>query len=93
MPNNKRRVMSFVCGLVLVGLAACGGLPSVSPNSMRNTDRPLPAAERAERDTADAGGTTSPDYAALPQSTTPEGYHVLGDPHAPIVMTHYSDFL
>jgi protein-disulfide isomerase len=32
-------------------------------------------------------------YATLPQSRTPEGYYVLGQPDAPITLTHYSDFL
>jgi protein-disulfide isomerase len=32
-------------------------------------------------------------YAALSQSKTAEGYYVLGQPNAPIVMTYYSDFL
>ena len=33
------------------------------------------------------------DYAALPQSRTAEGYYVLGEAGAPLVMQYYSDFL
>ncbi len=32
-------------------------------------------------------------YAGLSQSKTAEGYYVLGEPNAPVVMNHYSDFL
>jgi protein-disulfide isomerase len=32
-------------------------------------------------------------YAGIPQSKTEDGYYVLGDPNAPVVLTHYSDFL
>ena len=32
-------------------------------------------------------------YSALPQNQTTEGYYVLGQPDAPVVLTHYSDFL
>jgi hypothetical protein len=38
-----------------------------------------------------AGGAAS--YTTLGQSTTPEGYYVLGKTDAPVLMTHYSDFL
>ena len=30
---------------------------------------------------------------ACQQSTTPEGYYVLGDPAAPVTLTFYSDFI
>ena len=33
------------------------------------------------------------DYASFPQSTTPEGYYVLGQPDAPVLIRYYSDFL
>jgi len=32
-------------------------------------------------------------YSVLPQNQTTEGYYVLGQPDAPVVLTHYSDFL
>jgi hypothetical protein len=43
----------------------------------------------------EAASTSSPAtiVAALPQSKTAEGYYVLGEPNAPVVMNHYSDFL
>jgi glucose/arabinose dehydrogenase len=47
------------------------------------TDLPAPT---------EAAAPDSP-YADLTQSQTPEGYYALGDPDAPVVMNHYSDFL
>ncbi len=33
------------------------------------------------------------DYTSFPQSRTPEGYFVLGQPDAPVLIQYYSDFL
>ena len=63
--------------MVMLALVACGGA-STAPNTVTP---------------ATAVATQSDGYASLPQSTTAEGYYVLGKPDAPVVMTHYSDFL
>ncbi|MDQ2996115.1 MAG: hypothetical protein M3R61_03525 [Chloroflexota bacterium] len=38
-------------------------------------------------------GAAEPGAAATPDSLTPEGYHVLGRPDAPVTLVMYSDFL
>jgi hypothetical protein len=62
---------------VMLALVACGGVSTAS-----NTVTPA-TADRVQSD----------GYASLPQSTTADGYYVLGKPDAPVVMTHYSDFV
>jgi protein-disulfide isomerase len=44
--------------------------------------------------TAPSAATAQPgNAAAIPSSLTPEGYHVLGRPDAPVTLVMYSDFL
>lgn len=107
MRSIPRRVAHYlsVIGIVL-GLAACGSAgPANSPAS--SNQRPAastaasnaaPRASIAASASAGASAAASPAtaasaYADIPQSTTAEGYQVLGDPAAPVVLTHYSDFL
>ncbi len=81
---------------VLVLLAACGSTnqrPAETSNS-----KPAPIATMAspavtESTTSAMTSDHLSTYAGIPQSQTSEGYHVLGDPNAPVVLTHYSDFL
>jgi hypothetical protein len=40
-----------------------------------------------------AGAAEPGATAAIPESLTPEGYHVLGRPDAPVTLVMYSDFL
>jgi len=56
---------------------------------------PTLAAASAQTPATTAAGTTQAetDTAAIPSSLTPEGYHVLGRPDAPVTLVMYSDFL
>ncbi len=66
------------------GRAAATGLPGSTPAAAGvSPQSPVPAAI--------AG--LSFDYTSFPQSTTPEGYFVLGQPDAPVLIQYYSDFL
>lgn len=49
----------------------------------------------AQPTTTSAASTSAGEskYAGIGQSKTANGYYVLGDPNAPVVLTHYSDFL
>ncbi len=40
-----------------------------------------------------AASTLSEVYPGVPRSRTPEGYHLLGNPEAPVTLVMYSDFL
>jgi protein-disulfide isomerase len=68
-------------------LAACGSQPS--PAS------PAPTAGLSQATVAapTAGAAQPGAAAAIPDSLTPEGYHVLGRPDAPVTLVMYSDFL
>jgi len=78
--------------VVLSSIVACGGTSVISEepvaptgeanNAATTTGSPVPAAS--------VGASV---YASLPQSKTPEGYYVLGEPTAPVLMQYYSDFL
>ncbi len=66
----------------------------VAANTAAATTMPTSATKAAASSpaTATVTGRTS-QYGALPQGKTQEGYYVLGDPNAPVVISHYSDFL
>ncbi len=66
------------------------GSTEIATSTVIATDRPTASTTEAA---ATSAPTSAGRYAALPQSKTPEGYYVLGRPDAPVVMTHYSDFL
>lgn len=46
----------------------------------------------AAADASPAAAASGP-YAGIPQSKTPEGYHMLGAPDAPVLLMYYSDFI
>ncbi len=91
--------------VTLLAIAACGNGDSSTARSAATASGVV--ASSATTASAPASATTSADapstpasaavtvagYAALPQSKTPEGYYVLGDPNAPATITFYSDFI
>jgi protein-disulfide isomerase len=90
--------------LALGLLAACGSQPSpASPAPTAVRPPAVPAAATAVAPTAAASqataaaptaGAAQPGApAAIPNSLTPEGYHILGRPDAPVTLVMYSDFL
>lgn len=91
--------------VALMGIVACGNAnPSTSESTAASGTAPSSLAATAEASattarpastlaSAPATGSSAEGYAALPQSKTPEGYYVLGDPNAPVSITFYSDFI
>jgi len=90
--------------LVLGLLAACGSQPIPAspppPAAARPTRAPAaPTAAAVIAPTAaaspapTAGAAQPENSAAIPDSLTPEGYHMLGRPDAPVTLVMYSDFL
>jgi len=94
--------------LALGLLAACGSQPSPASPAPTAAAPPtrapaMPAAATAIAPTAalsqataaapTAGAAQPGAEAAIPASLTPEGYHVLGRPDAPVTLVMYSDFL
>ena len=94
--------------LALGLLAACGSQPtpaSPAPTAAAPPTR-APAAPTtaaviratsavSQVPAAPTAGAAQPvgSAAAIPDSLTPEGYHVLGRPDAPVTLVMYSDFL
>lgn len=92
------------CAMVsLLMLAACGNVaepvgrtPSQSPGSPVPRSAVVTAAPAVQPTVLSSADPTaaSPGVAGdLPESTTTEGYHILGRADAPVTLTMYSDFL
>jgi protein-disulfide isomerase len=95
--------------LMLGILAACGSQPipaSPAPTAAAQPTRapvgPTAAAVIAPTAAASQAPAAAPtasaaqagnSAAAIPDSLTPEGYHMLGRPDAPVTLVMYSDFL
>lgn len=77
--------------------AATAAQPTSAPvaTSAAATDAPRAAGSQAPTaaPTAAASQPESSGAAAIPEGVTPEGYHMLGRPDAPITLVMYSDFL
>jgi hypothetical protein len=54
---------------------------------------PTVVAPQATAAAPTAGAAEPAASGAIPESLTPEGYHVLGRPDAPVTLVMYSDFL
>lgn len=68
---------------------AATGAPTAAP-ATASAPSPAPATTGAPV----AAATAAPEgQAGIPESRTPEGYHVLGRADAPVTLTMYSDFL
>ena len=132
MRRRIRWLRPLLAGLVLLGLAACGGqaapgtseaaatpartedavvaptgaptialatataaataLPATATEPVAAAPQATDAVTPSPEETEAAVGPASP-YDSLPQSRTAEGYWVLGQPDAPTLIEHYSDFL
>ncbi len=94
--------------LALVLLAACGNQPAATgsaptaaaPPATRARAptaaaviAPTAAGTQASAAAPTVGAAPAGDTAAIPNSLTPEGYHMLGRPDAPVTLVMYSDFL
>ena len=85
------RPLRFALVAGYLALVACGSAANTVPAA--TTAATGLATEPAVQTTAAAAPALSFDYSTLPQSQTAEGYWVLGEPDAPILMQYYSDFL
>ena len=90
------RAMLRCWAVLMLGLlAACASQPSPAspaPTAAEPTRAPTAGLARATV-AAPTAGAAQPAAAAIPESLTPEGYHVLGRPDAPVTLVMYSDFL
>lgn len=97
----RSRSGSFLFAVALLALlAACGTVETRTERVTITKITPTPAApspQAAQTSTAAAQpaapAATESKYTGIAQSKTADGYYVLGDPNAPVVLTHYSDFL
>lgn len=85
-------VCRFTVAFVMaVTRAACAGAqPESSQPRVTATPQPTRAATPVLTSAVPAIESR---YTDLQQAQTPEGYHMLGQPDAPITLTHYSDFI
>ena len=100
MAYSRRHSLGLLLGVFL--LAACGNAASqaTSPSPGASATRPVPstavpatAAQPLPTALAPQPSAAPDALAGIPESTTPEGYHILGRPDAPVTLTMYSDFL
>lgn len=90
-------ILIFLAASLLI--AACSSTTSVSPSPTAPTSTPAAATATpslAASDTpAPAGNEPAPtiERVSLERGRTPEGYHYLGDPNAPVTILEFSDFL
>ena len=102
----RRQLIRLWAVLAVTSLAGCGSQPSssspaataVPPAAATVAPSAAPAAATAQVSAAPgtpsaAPAAATPGIAAIPESLTPEGYHVLGRPDAPVTLVMYSDFL
>ena len=70
------------------------GLPTHAATALA-TVAVAPTAAGTQVPTVAPTGAAQPEAsgAAIPESLTPEGYHTLGRPDAPVTLVMYSDFL
>ena len=97
------RAMVRCWAVLMLGLlAACAGQPlpaSPAPTAAEPTRAPatptgvvsVPTAAASQAPAAAPSAAAS--SGAIPNSLTAEGYHVLGQPDAPVTLVMYSDFL
>ena len=90
------RAMLRCWAVLMLGLlAACASQPSPAgpaPTAAEPTRAPVaPTVALAQAPAAATAGAAA--GAVIPNSLTPEGYHVLGRPDAPVTLVMYSDFL
>ncbi len=98
-----RHAIAVIVVAMVVWLAACSGprgseAPTPSPPAppATATAPPSVASPPGAAPTATPGAaasTLSEVYPGVPRSRTPEGYHLLGNPEAPVTLVMYSDFL
>ena len=104
----NRVMLRCWAGLALALLVACGSQPipaSPAPTAAAPPPR-VPAAPTAaavialtavpsQVPAAPTAGAAQPEHpaSAIPDVLTPEGYHMLGRPDAPVTLVMYSDFL
>ena len=102
----NRLVLRCWAGLALALLAACGsqpipaspaatagGQPTRAPATPTAVIAPSAAVSQAPSAAPTAGAAQPGNDAAIPDSLTAEGYHMLGRPDAPVTLVMYSDFL
>ncbi|MDP9309814.1 MAG: hypothetical protein M3R24_02785 [Chloroflexota bacterium] len=81
------------CGNAGAGAARPAATASGAEASSATTTATTATTTAKAPSTGASAAVAAEGYAALPQSKTPEGYYVLGDPNAPATMTFYSDFI
>jgi hypothetical protein len=105
--RNHRFCVASIVVLLMIVLASCTQSQPTSTSETFSTplaestvvpttsspNEPTATVTERQNEVPQGSSEAASAYSDLPQSQTPEGYYVLGDPAAPTIMTHYSDFL
>jgi len=83
----KRSYLTLFFVSLSIVLSACAAQAgraerTIAAPQAASTEISIPTTERAP----------TPVLATIPMSLDADGYHVIGDPAAPVVMTDYSDY-
>lgn len=94
----RSRFGSFLFVVAMLALLATCGSAETRTEQIKIAPATLPTAPSATSSSiaspsAAPAASGESKYAGIRQSKTTDGYYVLGDPKAPVVLTHYSDFL
>lgn len=108
MQNSKiLRLPTLLFAVLLVACGGNAAAPAstsmpASTNSSVSANTPVaavPSVTSAVATSVASANATAPvapssgPFAGIAQGTTPEGYHMLGNPSAPALLVMYSDFL
>ncbi len=91
MPFRYKHALLVLMVTIAFVLVGCAGNSQRASSALTTASPGVTSPAEAVVTAARAGGASL--FASLPQSRTAEGYYVLGEADAPVLMEFYSDFL
>ncbi len=91
MPFRHKHALLVLMVTIAFVVVGCAGNSEQASSALTTASPGVTSLAEAAETQVPAGGTSL--FASLPQSRTAEGYYVLGEADAPVLMEFYSDFL